>query len=156
LMGGKAIMQGPHNLLGMVHWGVPVAETVEGDNVMTESVVIYGQGLKKGHPQLGKEIAAAEKGDVKAFERALMPHVGSMIANKSRAFWYGLTGGGGKGPTGADELALAHYKRLNRLCSAFNFAANITAAVLGGAIQREQTVSRRLGRVYSHVLLASY
>ncbi|MBU0859747.1 MAG: acyl-CoA dehydrogenase, partial [Alphaproteobacteria bacterium] len=156
LMGGKAIMQGPHNLMGMVHWGVPVAETVEGDNVMTESVVIYGQGLKKGHPQLSKEIAAAEKGDVAEFEKQLKAHVGSMIANKGRAFLYGLTGGGGNGPTNADKASTAHYKRLNRICAAFNFAANVTAAILGGAIQREQTVSRRLGRVYSHVLLASY
>lgn len=156
LMGGKAIMQGPHNLMGMMHWGVPVAETVEGDNVMTESVVIYGQGLKKGHPQLGKEISAAENNDVVAFEKQLMSHVGNMIANQGRAFLYGLTGGGGKAATGADAKAAAHYKRLNRICAAFNFAANITAAILGGAIQREQTVSRRLGRIYSHALLSSY
>lgn len=156
LMGGKAIMQGTHNLTGMIHWGVPVAETVEGDNVMTESVVIYGQGLKKAHPYLGKLIGAAEKNDLKAFEKAMVGQVGNVIANKSRAFLYGLTGGGGSAATGADEQSAAHYRRLNRMCAAFNFAANITALVLGGAIQREQTVSRRLGRVYSHVLLAAY
>ena len=156
LQGGKAIMQGPHNMMGMVHWGVPIAETVEGDNVMTESVVVYAQGLKKCHPTLGREIAAAEKGDVKAFEAALFDHVKNMFGNIGRAFAYGLTGGGGNGAEGSDAYAQRSYKKLNRLCAAFNVAVNITAAVMGGGIQKEQTVSRRLGRVYSHVQLAAY
>lgn len=156
LQGGKAIMQGVHNLLSMLFWGVPIAETVEGDNEMTKTVLAYAQGLKKCHPQLSREIAAAESGDLKTFEKVLVEHVGAMCRNILRCFTLGLTGAGGAGPEKADAFALSYFRQMNRVCAAFNVAANVTMAVLGGAIQKESKVSERLGLAYSHMEMAAY
>jgi acyl-CoA dehydrogenase len=156
IQGGNAIIQGPRNFMGMMPQGEYVARTVEGDNNMTQSVVIFGQGSKKGHAFLTDEIAAAESGDNKAFAKILKTHTKDVLDNMKTARSFGKSGGGGDVPSYADEKTAEYFRRINRISAAFNFSANLSMGVLGGAIQFEQPTSMRLGQVYSSMMMAYY
>ena len=156
--GGKGICLGPSNYLGRGYQQVPIGITVEGANILTRSMIIFGQGAIRCHPYVLKEIAATRESDHAAasvaFDEALWGHVGFVVTNKARALWLGLTGGAFASVPGPVELR-RHLRRLTRLSAAFALAADFAMLFLGGDLKRREKVSARLGDVLSQLYLAS-
>ena len=158
--GGNAICNGPSNGFAELYKGIPVAITVEGANIMTRNLIIFGQGSVRAHPYLLKEIEAANEPDPKkAFPKlvkTIIKHVANTLANKARSFFYGMTGGrGSKIPADVEKSTRRYYREINRLSASFNFAADMTLATLGGSLKFRERTSARLGDVYSNLYMAS-
>ncbi|HSO05604.1 MAG TPA: acyl-CoA dehydrogenase [Pelomicrobium sp.] len=156
--GGKGICLGPKNYLGRSYQTTPVAITVEGANILTRSMIIFGQGAIRCHPYVLKEIAAVREEDpakaARDFDAALWGHIGFVATNAARAFVLGLTGGRGAAVPGAPELK-RYYQKLTRYSAALAFAADIAMLVLGGSLKRREKLSARLGDVLSELYLSS-
>ncbi len=156
--GGKGICLGPGNYLGRAYQQAPIAITVEGANILTRSMIIFGQGAIRGHPYVLREIAAVADADesrgLTAFDAALFAHAGFVICNMARAFWTGLTRAAFLGvPVRAP--ARRYYQQLTRLSSGFAFTADVAMLVLGGELKRRERLSARLGDILSQLYLAS-
>jgi acyl-CoA dehydrogenase len=156
--GGKGICMGPNNYLGRAYQQIPIAITVEGANILTRSMIIFGQGAIRGHPFVLKEMEAThEEEDGKAlkdFDAAFFGHVAFAISNKARASWMGLTCGWLVMVPG-DRHTRRYYQQLTRLSSAFAWAADVSMFVLGGSLKRRERLSARLGDILSELYLAS-
>ena len=156
--GGKAIINGPNNYFIDTYKGIPVAITVEGANIMTRNLIIFGQGIVRSHPYLLKEIEAlGNEDDNKAWEdftALLKKHILSVTKNLGKSVAFGLLGFGGSTPDCAPQLKM-QYRKINRMSAAFAFTADATLGTLGGALKRKERISARLGDVYSAIYLAS-
>ena len=156
--GGRAICDGPRNYLFGVYMSVPVAITVEGANILTRSLIIFGQGAIRCHPYLLKEMEAANLPDpieaLRAFDKALWAHMGRATSNVLRAFWHNLTFG-----TFASTPSVAHvapmYRGLHTAAVTFGAVADLVMATLGGEMKRRESLSARLGDVLSELYLMS-
>lgn len=154
IAGGKGIMLGKSNFLARAYQGAPIAITVEGANILTRSMIIFGQGAIRCHPYVLDEMAAAQNNDVPAFDKALFSHVGHVGSNKMRSLWLGLTGGlTSPSPTG--DATRRYYQHLNRLSANMALLSDISMSVLGGSLKRRERISARLGDVLSQLYLAS-
>ncbi len=160
VIGGKGICLGPSNFLGRAYQQVPIGITVEGANILTRSLIIFGQGAIRCHPYLLPEIQAAHDPDhargLATFDRALWGHVGFTIRNGFYALWLGMTGSHFV-PVGADVAPemRRYYQQLTRFSSAFAFMADISLLVLGGSAKRREKLSGRLGDILSQMYLMS-
>ncbi len=152
--GGRGVMQGPRNYLASAYQAVPIAITVEGANILTRNLMIYGQGSIRCHPYVFPEMEAARKNDLEEFDQLLWGHIGFSINRGVRAVTLGLTGARlaaspVKGPVAK------YYRQLTRLSSALAFVSDVTMGVLGGELKRKERLSARLGDVLSHLFIAS-
>jgi acyl-CoA dehydrogenase len=156
--GGKAIMLGPKNYLARNYQILPVAITVEGANILTRSLIIFGQGAVRCHPFVLKEMEAAQDPDFErslvSFDRHLFGHIGYAISNAARSFWLALTHARYStapvsGPTER------YYQHINRFSAAFALAADVAMLTLGGSLKRRELLSARLGDVFSAMYLSS-
>lgn len=154
IAGGKGIMLGNSNFLARAYQGAPIAITVEGANILTRSMIIFGQGAIRCHPYVLAEMAAAQNHDVNAFDRALFSHVGHVGSNTMRSLWLGLTRGLGSA-TPTRDATRRYYQHLNRLSANMALLADIAMSVLGGSLKRRERISARLGDVLSQLYLAS-
>jgi acyl-CoA dehydrogenase len=156
--GGKGICMGPNNYLGRAYQQIPIAITVEGANILTRSMIIFGQGAIRGHPYVLKEMAAThEQDDAKAlhdFDAAFFGHIAFAAANKARAAWMGLTCARLVFAPG-DRDTRIYYQQLTRLSSAFAWVSDVSMFVLGGSLKRRERLSARLGDILSMLYLAS-
>src|SRR6204780_3049875 len=156
--GGKGICLGPKNYLGRGYQIVPVAITVEGANILTRSLIIFGQGAVRCHPFVLREMNAARNPDHEAgvaeFDRALMGHIGFAISNAARSLVLGLTFARfTRVPqTGATKR---YFQHINRHSASFALASDIAMLALGGYLKKKETLSARLGDVLSMMYLAS-
>ncbi|MHB8720657.1 MAG: acyl-CoA dehydrogenase [Steroidobacteraceae bacterium] len=156
--GGKGICLGPKNYLGRGYQIVPVAITVEGANILTRSLIIFGQGAVRCHPFVLREMNAARNADHDAgalqFDRALMSHVGFAISNAVRSLILGLTlARFTRVPqTGATAR---YFQHVNRYSASFALATDVAMLALGGYLKKKETLSARLGDVLSAMFLAS-
>jgi acyl-CoA dehydrogenase len=154
ILGGNAVMRGPRNYLIAAYNGIPVAITVEGANILTRSLIIFGQGVMRCHPFLQKEVNAAQKGDVAAFDAAFWGHIGHTFATSARAKGLAFTGGYfSKSPVKGE--AAKYYKKLNRYSAAFALLADIGLATLGGALKRKEYLSGRYADALTWLMLSS-
>ena len=154
IAGGKGIMLGEGNFLARGYQGAPIAITVEGANILTRSMMIFGQGAIRCHPYVLEEMAAAQNNDVDAFDKLLFKHIGHVGSNKVRSFWLGLTRGlTSATPTG--DATKRYYQHLNRLSANLALLSDVSMAVLGGSLKRRERISARLGDVLSQIFLAS-
>ncbi len=158
--GGKAVSNGPKNTFADLYKGIPIAITVEGANIMTRNLIIFGQGAVRAHPYVLKELQAAEEPNPnKALGKLLKTmaaHVGNGVRSFAKAFVYGITGGAfSKKPKGVEKQTKKYYNQINRLSASFNLAAEATLGTLGGGLKFRERVSARLGDVYSNLYLAS-
>ena len=156
--GGKGICMGPSNYLARTYQQMPIVITVEGANILTRSMIIFGQGAIRGHPYVLREIAAVAEPDrtlaLKAFDDAFFGHVAFIASNQARALWMGLTRARFvRAPEGVHTHR--YYQSLTRLSSAFAYAADVAMFVLGGALKRRERLSARLGDILSELYLAS-
>jgi acyl-CoA dehydrogenase len=158
IQGGAAICMGPRNLLARVYQSIPISITVEGANILTRSMIIFGQGVIRCHPFLLREINAVhdkdhEKG-TREFDSALISHIGYIISNVVRSLLLGITGSRIARVPGSSS-AKPYYRQLTRMCAAFAFASDIAMLVLGGSLKRKERLSARLADVLGHLYLAS-
>jgi acyl-CoA dehydrogenase len=158
--GGKGICLGPGNYLGRSYELAPVTITVEGANILTRSMIIFGQGAIRCHPYVLKEIAAAREPDSRRalhqFDEALFGHISFVMSNAARSFVFGLTNGRGiPAPVAALEETDRYYGQLTRFSAAFALSADMAMAVLGGSLKRREKISARLGDVLSMLYLCS-
>lgn len=156
--GGKGICMGPDNYLARAYEQTPIGITVEGANILTRSMIIFGQGAVRSHPYVLKEIEAAHNPDkwqaVRDFDAALFGHISFTLSNAMRAPIYGLTDGRGiHVPRG--EETFRYYQQLTRYSTAFALMADAAMVVLGGSLKRKEKISARLGDVLSQLYLAS-
>ena len=156
--GGKGICMGPDNYMARTYQQIPIGITVEGANILTRSLIIFGQGAVRAHPYVLKEIKAAHDPDKKKalqdFDEALWGHVSFSLCNAMRALLFGLSGGRGiHVPT--DAPTSRYFQQLTRYSSAFAFAADVSMLILGGTLKRKEKLSARLGDVLSNMYLCS-
>ncbi|WP_455916235.1 acyl-CoA dehydrogenase FadE [Pantoea agglomerans] len=154
IAGGKGIMLGKSNFLARAYQGAPIAITVEGANILTRSMIIFGQGAIRCHPYVLEEMAAAQSNDVVKFDKALFSHVGHVGSNQMRSLWLGLTGGRTSASPTRDATR-RYYQHLNRLSANMALLSDISMSVLGGSLKRRERISARLGDVLSQLYLAS-
>lgn len=156
--GGRGVMLGPRNYLGRAYQAVPIAITVEGANILTRSMIIFGQGAIRCHPYLLKELEAAYDGNQDrariVFDKALFSHIGFTISNKVRAFVMGITGARLVSVPAAGPLT-PYYRQITRMSAAFTFLADLALLILGGELKRKEKLSARFGDVLSHLYMAS-
>src|SRR5579859_2750033 len=156
--GGRGVMMGPRNYLARGYQAVPVSITVEGANILTRSMIIFGQGAIRAHPYLLKEMeAASSENHTKAavdFDRALFAHIGFTFSNAARSLFLGLTGAWFV-PVPGDAATRRYYRQVSRMSAAFTFTADVGLLMLGGDMKRREKLSARYGDVLSHLYLAS-
>jgi acyl-CoA dehydrogenase len=156
--GGKGIMEGPLNYLGSLYRAVPIGITVEGANIVTRSLIQFGQGAIRSHPYLLKEMMALQDADrargLDAFDRAFWAHVGHSIANTFRAWGRAWTAAL-FAPAPDAGAATRFYRQLSRYSSAFALAVDIALLVLGGGLKRQEMLSARFGDILSELYLSS-
>lgn len=142
--GGRAICIGPRNYMAAPYAAVPIAITVEGANILTRSMIVFGQGALRCHPYLRREIEAAQTGALAAFDTTLDAHLGHVVRNLSRALLGALTGRAWwlEWSTGEAEIDRA-VRRLARYSAAFAWLADVVLAGLGGALKRREMLSGR-------------
>ncbi|MEZ8319094.1 acyl-CoA dehydrogenase FadE [Vibrio splendidus] len=162
IVGGKGICLGPSNFLARSYQGAPIAITVEGANILTRSMIIYGQGAIRCHPYVLNEMEAAysESSDaLDKFDSALAGHVSFTMSNLVRSLWFGLTDGRGSDtPTPsnkANKQTQRYYQKLNRYSANLALLSDISMAVLGGSLKRRERLSARLGDILSQLYLGS-
>ena len=152
--GGKGIMLGPNNYLGRAYQTAPIAITVEGANILTRSLIIFGQGAIRCHPYVLKEIRAAAANDLKAFDAAFWSHIAFTVSNAARSLWLGITGAKTVSvPGGADTKR--YLQMMTRFSSAFALLADVSMFVIGGNLKRKEMISGRLGDILSMLYMAS-
>lgn len=170
--GGKGICLGPRNLLARLYQQIPIGITVEGANILTRSLIIFGQGALRCHPHLLAEINAVElrardsdDADAAAaalaqFDRALAGHIAHIAANKLRAFALSLSRGrlargAGVGVGDGARLIRRHSRAVEHLSAAFAFTADATLLTLGGDLKRREMLSGRFADALGNLYLAT-
>ena len=158
IQGGAGICLGENNIFGKLYQAIPISITVEGANILTRSMIVYGQGAIRCHPYVLKEMEAAHEDDLRKasedFDEAICGHVSFTLANMSRSVFFGLTG---------SRLALVpmvgslerYYQHLTRMSSAFAFVSDVAMLTLGGNLKRKEKISGRLADALSLLFLAS-
>ncbi len=158
--GGKGICMGPSNYLARTYQQTPVGITVEGANILTRSMMIFGQGAIRCHPYVLKEIQAANDSNTARaaleFDQTLMGHVAFSAGNSLRSLLHGLTGASlADAPSNAAPELQHYYRQLSRFSAAFALVADISMLALGGALKRKEKLSARLGDMLSLLYLCS-
>ncbi len=151
---GSAIQRGPRNTLSRAWAAVPIGITVEGANILTRSMIIYGQGAIRCHPFVEKEINAVAANDLAAFDRALFGHINLVVTRSVRALLLALTGSRITAPPDALDTA-RWYQHLSRLSAAFTILSDTAMGTLGGSLKRREKLSGRLADALAYLYLAS-
>ena len=154
VMGGAAISRGPRNLLANPYAGTPIGITVEGANILTRTLMIFGQGAIRCHPFAYREVDAIQRGDVAAFDRAFWPHVAHVASNGIRALVLSLTRGLLAAAPCRGPLA-RHWRRVAWASASFAFWADVAMATMGGDLKRREKVTGRFADAFSWMYLAS-
>lgn len=155
---GRAIQVGPKNYLAHGYMGIPVSITVEGANILTRNLMIFGQGATRCHPYVLAELEAAANPDaeegLRQFDNLLLKHIGFAVGNTFSVLFQGLTGAAFNQTPVSGETA-AYYRQLSRMSRALALSADISMLMLGGELKRREMISARLGDVLSHLYIAS-
>jgi acyl-CoA dehydrogenase len=154
VFGGSGISRGPRNVIAKSYEQVPIGVTVEGANILTRTMIIFGQGAIRCHPYVRHEMDAAARNDLAAFDRGFFGHVGYVFSNAARSLILGLTAGRLVRPPVAGPMAPV-FGRLSRLSSAFALAADVAMGTLGGALKRQEKLNGRLADALAWLYLAS-
>ncbi|MBK0414226.1 acyl-CoA dehydrogenase [Chromobacterium haemolyticum] len=152
--GGKAVVLGPRNYLARAYQAIPIGITVEGANILTRSMIIYGQGAIRCHPFVLREMKAAMANDGKEFDAAITGHINFVISNVVRSLWLGLSGARFAGAPRGGEVGV-YYRRLTRFSSAFALLSDMAMFSLGGSLKFREKLSARLGDMLSGLYIAS-
>ncbi|WP_092484711.1 acyl-CoA dehydrogenase [Candidatus Ichthyocystis hellenicum] len=160
IQAGKAICSGPNNYVGRAYSQAPVAITVEGANILTRCLIIFGQGAIRCHPFVLREMLAVystDKKAIKEFDRALFGHIAFTIRNTIVSFWHGITAsylvctGGMKSP----KKCKSYVRHFLRFSAAFAMVSDFSMLIIGGKLKRKEGLSARLGDILSYLFMIS-
>ncbi len=159
ILGGKAICEGPDNLIAPLYHGIPIGITVEGANILTRNMIIFGQGSVRSHPYLLQEIEAARlenEDEARArFSDLMARHVRHSVENTFRSLIFGITNGYGSGMPNCDATEAYYFRHINRLSAAYATLADNLLMLLGDSVKRKERISALLGDTMSYLFLAS-
>lgn len=160
IVGGKGICMGPNNFLARAYQQIPIAITVEGANIMTRCLIIFGQGVIRCHPYVLREMTAAQGADspasLRAFDAALFGHGAFVAGNLVRALLHALSGGRATAaPSDAAPALRRYYRAVNRFSTALALLADVSMFTLGGTLKRRESLTGRLGDILSQLYLVS-
>ena len=158
VLGGAGICLGPKNILGRGYQAIPISITVEGANILTRSMIIFGQGAIRSHPFIYKELESLSEHDeneaLKQFDRALFGHIRFFITNTIRCFLHGITNALFIRVPAKGKVK-RYYKQASRMSAAFALVTDVSLMTLGGSLKRREKISARLGDILSHLYLIS-
>lgn len=159
VVGGRAVQMGPRNFLAIPYQAIPVSITVEGANILTRSLMIFGQGAMRCHPYLFDELQLLQSEDKKAatekFDTLFFKHLGYTFNRGAKAFVAGYVGGSSDAPRFADGFTRPYYKHINRLSASFALTADMALGLLAGDLKRKEMLSGRLADIHSHLFIAT-
>ncbi len=159
VVGGRAIQMGPRNFLAIPYQAIPVSITVEGANILTRSLMIFGQGAMRCHPYLFDELQLLQsedkKGAIRKFDTLFFKHLGYTFNRGAKAFVAGYIGGSSKAPDFADTFTRPYYKHINRLSASFALTADMALGILAGDLKRKEMLSGRLADIHAHLFIAT-
>ena len=157
VVGGRAIQLGPRNFLALLYQAIPVSITVEGANILTRSLMIFGQGAMRCHPYLFDELQLLQSEDkqhaVAEFDTLFFKHLGYTFNRGAKSFVAGYFGGSASAPNFADSFARPYYKTINRLSANFALTADMALGLLAGDLKRKEMLSGRLADIHSHLFI---
>ena len=151
---GSAIQRGPRNALARAWDAVPIGITVEGANILTRSMIVYGQGAIRCHPFVQKEIQAVAANDLAAFDRALFGHLNLFVTRATRTKLLAWTGSRLAGTPHTQDTK-RYYQHLSRFAAAFTIVSDTAMGTLGGSLKRREKLSGRLADALAYLYLAS-
>ncbi len=162
IQGGAAICLGPRNFLARAYQALPISITVEGANILTRCLIIFGQGAIRCHPYVLAELEAAKDEDTRRgavnFDYVFFRHTGFTLSNMARSLFLGLTNARfvrRPSQTGVHKQVVKYYQQLTRMSSALALASDMSMLALGGELKRKERLSGRLADVLGHLYLAS-
>ncbi len=154
IQGGSGICLGPKNYLGRVYQVIPVSITVEGANILTRTMMIFGQGAIRCHPYVQQEMAAIAEGNLEQFDKLFFQHVGFFAHNKVACLWLGLTNARFLATPG-DHETKRYYQQIARLSVGFALLADYALLTLGGSLKRKERISGRFADALGNLYLCS-
>ncbi len=154
IQAGSGICMGPRNYLGRLYQVVPVSITVEGANILTRTMMIFGQGAIRCHPYLQKEMTAIQHNDLKQFDNVLFQHIGFFMHNMAAGFWLGLTNARFHKVPG-NRNTKRYYRQIARLSVGFALFADFALLTLGGTLKRKERLSGLFADALSNLYLCS-
>lgn len=154
---GHMIQIGPRNFLSLLYDAAPVSITVEGANILTRNLIIFGQGAIRCHPYLLKEVALISESitDPITLDKVIMAHAGYFLRNFWKAFAYGLSGGLFIFSSMKNSRIKKYHRQLTRMSTALALLADASLILLGGNLKRRESLSARLGDILSELYLGS-
>lgn len=155
--GGRAIQSGPDNYLFSPYLSIPIGITVEGANILTRNLIIFGQGAIRCHPYLLKEMQLLEhdtQENIQKFDVLLRGHIGFIFSNLLKTLVYGVTAGNFI-PVQSPKPLKKYFRQMTRISCALALLSDLSFGILGGRIKRKEALSARLGDVLSHLFMAS-
>jgi len=159
VQGGSAICLGPNNIMGKLYHSIPISITVEGANILTRSLIVFGQGAIRCHPYVFNEMQAAANSDRKQglndFDKAFTKHILFVTSNFFRSAFMGITNAAFTKVPDTKSGLDNYYKQLTRFSSAFALLADVAMGTLGGALKRKEKLSGRFADILSNLYLAS-
>jgi len=159
VVGGRAIQMGPRNFLALYYQAIPVSITVEGANILSRSLMIFGQGSMRCHPYLFEELQLLQAKDKESaldtFNDMLFKHLGYTFNRTARAFAYGYVGGSSDAPKNVDDFTRPYYKIINRLSTNFALTADMCLGLLAGDIKRKEMLSGRLADIHANLFIST-
>jgi acyl-CoA dehydrogenase len=154
VLGGAAISRGPRNLLADIYTSIPISITVEGANILTRTLMIFGQGAIRCHPYALKEINALQENDLKRFDKALWGHVGHVVRNLVRSVLLSLTRGLlSKAPVSG--ATAGYYRKLSWASATFALYADLAMGIYGGTLKRMEKLTGRFSDMFSWLYLST-
>ena len=159
IVGGRAIQMGPRNFIALNYQAIPVSITVEGANILSRSLMIFGQGSMRCHPYLFEELQLLQAEDkdnaLKTFNDMLYKHLGYTFNRTAKAFTFGYFGGSSDASKAVDEFTRPYYKNINRFSADFALTADMCLGLLAGDIKRKEMLSGRLADIHSYLFIAT-
>ncbi|WDZ52203.1 acyl-CoA dehydrogenase [Acinetobacter vivianii] len=159
VVGGRAIQLGPRNFLALTYQSIPVAITVEGANILTRSLMIFGQGSMRCHPYLFEELQLLQAEDkaaaFKEFSPLLFKHLAYTFNRAAKAVAFSITGGSDEGSKQADDFSKGYYNTINRFSADFALTADMALGILAGDLKRKEMLSGRLADIHAHLFIAT-
>ncbi len=152
IQGGQAISRGPRNLLAHVYFGTPITLTVEGANIMTRTLIVFGQGALRAHPYAFREVDAIGKRDLAGFDSAFWGHLGHVVQNLCRAVLLSATRGY-LAPSPVSGPVRRYYQKLSWISATFATMADVAMAGLGGMLKVREKITGRFADILSWMYL---